>query len=63
MSDGQCHGNCKLFDPDGYCTWAQEFVKSGGKLPDALGWHDGGDDESMDEHEGTDCQTWQKKEG
>ena len=63
MSDGQCCGNCGLLeDIEGgmYCVWASEFVRSGGKVP---GWVVYESQFQMLNSEGTDCQTWQKKEG
>ena len=59
----KCCGNCKLWD-GGDCQWAIEFVRADGKLPamfmsyigdDMTGW--------MYAYEGTNCETWQKKEG
>ena len=57
-------GNCKLYIK-GRCTWASEFVRGGGKLPESMTDGDGVEwlDEYMMRHDGTNCETWQEKEG
>ena len=62
MSSEQCCGNFGLkyaTDCVMQCNWVDEFIRSGGKLPFLLITSGN----MVYDDEGTDCQTWQKKEG
>ena len=57
----QCCGNCGLGDETG-CNWVDEYIRSDGRLPFwvIVQLYDTG---YTDPTEGTDCETWQKREG
>ena len=64
--EDKCCGNCKLKTvTEGVkdCGWVAEFVRSGGKLPIWILEEERLGASGVYDAEGTDCETWQEKEG